>query len=771
MKEKQQEPGVKKENRYTALLKIPLIRNAAGILWILTGLLLFLSLISFNPADQSYNTYSTHDTVKNFCGRPGATVADHLLQAFGYPTYLFVLFSLLIGIKLLKNQPVILKVVKIPGAVFTVIWISVLLSIFGSGTEHSGYSISRGGWIGGVLVESTRHYFSTFWLVIFNTMCIVSSVLMWLGNAAIRYPVELAQELYGVTLRGIEHIKQVIGNIRQKYTGRIPEDGGDDHEILPPIEYEQEEISIEKPKPKPKPKQKSKKKPEAKTRKKRAVQDDFGFTSDDTVYQYPALNLLKESKSVNKKDAETELAENSATLESKLSDFGVDGHVAHVIPGPVITQYEYEPARGIKLNKIINLAEDLALAMRTNFAPRIAHIPGKSVVGVEIPNSEREIVTIKGLIGSDGFQNHDGILKIALGKDTRGNPYITHLESMPHLLVAGATGSGKSVCINSILVSFLYGLSPDELQLLLIDPKMLELSIYNGIPHLREPVVTDPKKAATALEWAVREMEERYNMLAIKGVRNIDQYNRAIQEENAEEPDDEEDCLVEDRPKPLPYLVIIIDELADLMMVASASVENSIARLAQMARAAGIHLILATQRPSVDVLTGFIKANFPCRIAFQVSSKVDSRTILDMNGAEKLLGKGDMLFIPPGASREKRVHGAFVSENEIKLLVQFLKKSVPPRKKESIFKIYQPKQTQEHENDELYNEAVEIVVLTGQASISMLQRRLRVGHSRAARLIDMMEQAGIVGPFEGSKPRKILIEKEELESLLNSVHT
>jgi S-DNA-T family DNA segregation ATPase FtsK/SpoIIIE len=438
------------------------------------------------------------------------------------------------------------------------------------------------------------------------------------------------------------------------------------------------------------------------------------------------------------------------------------------MPGPVITQYEFEPAPGIKINKIINLSEDLALALKANFVPRVAHIPGKSVVGIELPNMNREVVYIKDLIDSKKFKESEANLKIALGKDIRGKPYITHLETMPHLLVAGATGSGKSVCINSILVSFLYALSPKELQLLLIDPKMLELSVYNGIPHLRETVITDPKKAATALEWAVKEMEDRYNLLALKGVRNIEQYNKEIARESAAKSGADNDT---EAPVPLPYLVIVIDELADLMMVASAAVENSIARLAQMARAAGIHLILATQRPSVDVLTGFIKANLPCRIAFQVSSKVDSRTILDMNGAEKLLGNGDLLLIPPGASREKRLHGAFVSESEIKLVVEFLKKTSTVQQQESIFKSFQSKPVQQVDSDPLFNDAIEIVVTSGQASISMLQRRLRVGHSRAARLIDMMEQEGIVGPFEGSKPREILIQKEELESILNGVNT
>jgi S-DNA-T family DNA segregation ATPase FtsK/SpoIIIE len=463
------------------------------------------------------------------------------------------------------------------------------------------------------------------------------------------------------------------------------------------------------------------------------------------------------------------LLANAKILEKRLEDFGVQGRVVEVRPGPVITMYEYEPAPGIKINKIVSLSDDLALALRAISVRIVAPIPGKAAVGIEIPNSVREPVYLKDILSREEFSQAESKLTLALGKDIFGNPFVTNLAKMPHLLVAGATGTGKSVSLNSMVCSLLYEADPEEVKLLMIDPKRLELSIYDGIPHLLHPVVYDPKAAALVLRWATEEMEIRYRLMAEKGVRNIERYNQKVEKELKETRRKGGALLketegLEDRTgehlSPLPYIVIVIDELADLMMVSARDVEASLTRLAQMARAAGIHLLLATQRPSVDVLTGVIKANFPTRVSFQVSSKTDSRTILDANGAEHLLGSGDMLFLPPGTSRLMRVHGAYVSEVEILRVVEFWKKQGHPVYDQSILK---PKEeTPEAESDgfdEMYDQAVAVVADSRQASISMLQRKLRVGYNRAARMIEKMEKEGVVGPADGVKPREVYIKK------------
>jgi S-DNA-T family DNA segregation ATPase FtsK/SpoIIIE len=415
--------------------------------------------------------------------------------------------------------------------------------------------------------------------------------------------------------------------------------------------------------------------------------------------------------------------------------------------------YEFKPAPGIKISKVASLADDLALTLRASTIRIVAPIPGKAAIGIEIPNNQREMVYLKQILSSSAYQESGFKLPIALGKDITGTPVITDLSRMPHLLVAGATGTGKSVSINTMINSLLFKVSPEMVRFLMIDPKRIELSIYHDIPHLLHPVVIQPKEATKALRWAVQEMERRYMLLSDLGVRNIEAYNRKIRKDPSPSPPDDGDS----GKKPLPYIILVIDELADLMMVSSRDVEEAITRLAQMARAAGIHLIIATQRPSVDVLTGIIKANFPTRISFQVSSKVDSRTILDAIGAEHLLGDGDMLFMPPGVGRVVRIHGAFVSEDEIKGVTDFLRKQKKPDYDESILSVSEENGTDETEleRDEKYEQAVEVVMQTGQASISMIQRRLRVGYNRAARMIELMEMEGIVGPSDGVRPRDV----------------
>ena len=455
-------------------------------------------------------------------------------------------------------------------------------------------------------------------------------------------------------------------------------------------------------------------------------------------------------------------------IEERCREFAVEGEVTAYHPGPVVTTFEFKPSAGVKYAKVVNLGDDLALALKAE-SIRIERISGSSTVGVEVPNRKREIITLRDIIDTDAFVASQSMLTVALGKDIHGEPVVTDLARMPHLLVAGATGAGKSVGLNSMIVSLLYKALPRQLKLLMIDPKMVELKIYEGIPHLLHPIVTDPRLASNALIWAVNEMENRYRTLSECGVRNIDQYNALLKDIEAYR---RAIKLPEGAPLKMPdhlqYIVIIIDEFADLMMVASKDVEDSVTRLAQKARAIGIHLIIATQRPSVDVITGVIKANFPSRISYQVASKIDSRTILDAQGAEKLLGNGDMLFLPPGTARVRRIHGAYVSEKEIVDIVDFVKKNQgEPQFREEITKMAEEKSGAdgiEYLDDQKYDEAVRVVLTTGQASASYLQRRLKLGYSRAARLIEIMEANGVVGPSQGSKPREILIRADDYPS-------
>ena len=483
-------------------------------------------------------------------------------------------------------------------------------------------------------------------------------------------------------------------------------------------------------------------------------------------YALPPLELLDVYEMEQHSPDQKMLEANARILEEKLADFGVQGQVVGIFPGPVITMFEYVPAPGIKISRIVGLADDLSMALKAISIRVVAPIPGKAAIGIEVPNQHRQLVPIKAVLEAASFVSSTAPLTVALGKDIVGQPVVANLARMPHLLVAGATGTGKSVCINSLLSSLLYRTTPTEMRLLLIDPKRIELSSYEGIPHLLHPVVTDAKMATRALRWAVKEMELRYKMLAEKNARNIESYNKILAREQRERnySDSGKTRALGDQTgldhHHLPYLVLIIDELADLMMVASRDVEESIIRLAQMARAAGIHLVLATQRPSVDVITGIIKANISTRISFQVASRTDSRTILDANGAEALLGAGDMLFLPPGTAKLQRIHGAFISEAEVQRLTQFWREQQladdPLRDRVDFADETKTEDINDDELDERYQEAVQIVTETRQASISMLQRRLRVGYNRAARMIEIMEQQGLVGPSDGIKPREVL---------------
>jgi S-DNA-T family DNA segregation ATPase FtsK/SpoIIIE len=484
------------------------------------------------------------------------------------------------------------------------------------------------------------------------------------------------------------------------------------------------------------------------------------------AFKLPSLNFLEAKVKIKREIDTDKLQEKARILETKLNDFNVRGEVVEILPGPVITTFEYRPAPGIKLSKITGLSDDLALALSAVSIRIVAPIPGRDVVGIEIPNDEREMVNLREMVACKDFIESDSMLTLGLGKDLMGRPVVTKMDKMPHLLIAGATGTGKSVGLNAMIISLLYKATPDEVKFIMIDPKRIELSVYNEIPHLISPVVTDMKKATNALFWAVKEMERRYELLEENGLRNLAQYNDMIREKQRSRAgrakNGPEEDIGDNLPdqEPLPCIVVIVDELSDLMMVASKDVEFALTRLAQMARAAGIHIIIATQRPSADVLTGTIKANFPTRISFQVSSKIDGRIIMDQGGAESLLGNGDMLFCPPGTGKIMRIQGAYISEKEIAKVTGFLKEQRKPEYDENVTKGEDEEEIREFDEsdyDEKYDEAVAVVTQSGQASISYVQRRLRIGYNRAARLIEMMEHEGVIGPQIGTKPREILV--------------
>lgn len=487
-----------------------------------------------------------------------------------------------------------------------------------------------------------------------------------------------------------------------------------------------------------------------------AVEPPLGLDPENvtvSAYKLPPLSLLDAPEVVRGGVGEEEVMESSRTLQEALSHFGVKGRVSEVHPGPVITRYDFAPAAGVRVSQIISRQDDIALALRCQNIRIVAPIPGKAAVGIEVPNKSPQVVYLKELLGGSGFRDAAAKLLIALGKTVSGDPHYADLGTMPHLLIAGATGSGKSVCVNSVITSLLYRLTADDLKLLLIDPKRLELSGYNGIPHLLLPVVTDHKRAAKALRWVVMEMDRRYKQLASVGVRDIGSYNQKVAV-----------AAPESGLRKLPFLVIVVDELADLMVALPAEIEEPVTRLAQMARAVGIHLILATQRPSVDVITGLIKANFPSRVAFQVAAKVDSRTILDTNGAECLLGRGDMLFLPGSTPQPVRIHGAFVSGEETARVTEFLKNQVSSEEGDvPEVEVAEDQWDDAAGDEEIFKEAAKLVVMHQQGSTSLLQRRLRIGYSRAARIVDMLEQRGIVGPYNGSKAREVLVDESYLE--------
>ena len=728
-----------------------LIEEIIGLVVIALSIFYFAALFTYNPSDPSLSSYSTGSKMAdNLGGVVGAYLSDLSLQLFGSSSYLVPLITGIFGTFLLLRRKFNIKEAKkITGLILLLISTSSLFSLL----SMNGFKFVRGGGVvGGTISSLLTGYLNYAGAYLFTILAFVLALVLSTGISVVHAVKMTGEGLAKVTKKLIGTASSIINKYLERWR-RL-------RETKEKLKREEEKkkksptIIVE-----PKAPSEPKKKP-AKEVQEALPFMDLGPKGETPL---PSISLLdtveKKAKGIDKES----ILMNSRILEKKLLDFGVDGEVKEVHPGPVVTMYEFVPAPGVKVNKIINLTDDLTMALSAISIRIVAPIPGKAVVGVEIPNTQRETVYFKEILSSEEYAKSRSLLTLALGKDISGQPVVADLARMPHLLVAGATGTGKSVSVNSMICSILYKATPEEVRLIMVDPKMLELSLYDGIPHLLLPVVTDPKKATLALRWAVTEMERRYQLLAETGVKNITSFNQLVAKTpkftRRNEDGEEEEVTLEK----LPFIVIVIDELADLMMIASREVEESITRLAQMARASGIHLILATQRPSVDVITGLIKANFPARISFQVSSKVDSRTILDTNGAESLLGSGDMLFLQGGTAKLQRVHGAFISEAETHRVVSFLKKvGGKPEYDETILKPKKEEGGEESDDDfdEKYDEAVAIVSEAGSASISMIQRRMRIGYNRAARMIEKMEEEGVVGPSDGtSKGREVLISK------------
>ena len=725
-------------------------REILGVSLLAFAVLLALSLFSFNPDDVSLNNQpSDPQKTANLAGVAGSYLADIFFQVFGLTAFLWPLVLAFLALKLIRSpeiSPPPLKVVSWAGLFLTV---NGLLSLgLGKVTILSG-TFDSGGTLGRIIAHTGERFLNLTGAALLLALALVVCMMV-ITNLSWMEVSHGASQLY---FSALERWQDFLKARRKKKK----EEAREARHLKDPVPL----VVVDQPGELPK---------EKSPVVIQGKQEHFPFLDSRGSYVLPSLSLLEDPEQKEVKVDRESLLANAKILEKRLSDFGVEGKVVEVRPGPVITMYEYEPAPGVKINKIVSLSDDLALALRAISVRIVAPIPGKAAVGIEIPNSIREPVYLKDLLAAEDFANSESKLSLALGKDIFGTPFVTNLGKMPHLLVAGATGTGKSVSLNSMICGVLYKADPEEVKFLMIDPKRLELSIYDGIPHLLHSVVFDPKAAAMVLRWATQEMEVRYRLMAEKGVRNIERYNQKAEKEKKEQRKKPSPPIPQggegtngqggEPAQPLPYIVIVIDELADLMMVSARDVEASLTRLAQMARAAGIHLLLATQRPSVDVLTGVIKANFPTRISFQVSSKTDSRTILDANGAEHLLGSGDMLFLPPGTSRLVRVHGAYVSEVEILRVVEHWKKQGRPVYDPSILEAKEEAQETDADGyDEMYDQAVALVTETRQASISMIQRRLRVGYNRAARMIEKMEQEGVVGPADGSKPREVYARK------------
>ncbi len=750
------------------------LNEMIGFLGVTLAVLLALGLLSYSPQDASLNVSAPPpDTrpARNWIGPVGAHFADILFQGLGYAAFLLPVGIFLLGLRWFRSQPVPTPVAKMIGYVLLLLSLPALLALWHV-PEVRG-AVPPGGLLGSLLSSAliaglnsvgahlvalaaffaallltTRFSFlgAQQWLsgpmkTMGNTGLAARLRARWAAWREAREQKRMRKRLEEIKIAGRPPVPpQALASKEASGKAGAQKDDAPEFEKAGPVLVRMKEESASA-------------KSASEPRIARGV----------TNYRLPSPGLLRMAER-GEKLLEDDLKECARAIEQKCEEFDVKGRVTQINPGPVVTTFEFKPEAGIKYSRITGLADDLCLALRAE-SILIERIPGKSTVGIEVPNHHRQTIALREAIESPEFVNSPSKLTLAMGKDLVGRIRATDLSQMPHLMIAGATGTGKSVFINSMVISMLYKATPDELKLVMVDPKRLELGLYEDIPHLLAPVVTDPKLASNVLRNATREMEQRLKLLAQRGVRNIDQYNQTFAKGQSLSLFDD---LDEAEHRPLPYVVIVIDELADLMMVDTHNVEESITRLAQMARAVGIHLLLATQRPSVDVITGLIKANFPARISFRVASKVDSRTILDANGAESLLGRGDMLYLPAGSARLHRIHGPLVTEGEIAAVCDFWRAQAKAKYNEQLLQPPKEEETagtsaeapEEEYDDELYQEAIRVVCEMGRASTSTLQRRLRIGYGRAARLIDMMEKDGIVGPAEGTKPREVLKKKD-----------
>ncbi len=755
------------------------------------GVFILLAFITYNSGDVSWNSYSNEESVKNLGGRLGAQISDLFFISFGLASYLIPLTLLYMAYTLFRFKEIRLRSYKLAAAFGLLFSLATLFAFFRDKTLFLGQQVATGGAFGVMVSRALKETIGVTGALLLLLPLLAASIMILSKFSFILFAgwwLENFKHKWAAWQERRNHDQAVKEKEKAKNEGiTIPTAGP----VIKPMTLPPILTNLIK-------KEKDKKKEAAKTA---AVQETFEFIKAEGDFHTPPFSLLDVPPTSEKTLDRDTLTMNARLLEKKLKDYNIDGEVVEICPGPVITMYEFSPAPGIKISRIAGLTDDLTMALQAMSIRIVAPIPGKGVVGIEVPNRDRDMVYLREIFNCEHFSHSKMKLPLALGKDIAGLPVVTDLAKAPHLLVAGSTGSGKSVSINTMILSLLYTSTPKDVRMIMVDPKMLEFSMYEGIPHLLLPVVTEPKKASLALKWAVNEMERRYALLSDKGVRNIESYNKKLAADLLEleehgsiseaeiiedleelreggvadiEPIpfvvDDEDALEHSH---LPYIVVIVDELADLMMVAGREVEEHIARLAQKARASGIHLILATQRPSVDVITGLIKANLPSRISFQVTSKVDSRTILDTNGAESLLGNGDMLYMPPGSSRLQRIHGAFVSDAEVQRVVDFLKRQGKPVYEKSILEMRDGDEKgsdEEEVQDERWEDALRLVAETRQASISMIQRRLRIGYNRAARIVEMMESEGMIAHSDGtSKPREIYM--DVVNAYLNSQFT
>ena len=777
------------------------LNELIGFLCIVAAVLVALSLLTYNPRDAAFNVSAAsgegHIT-QNLMGPVGAYTSDLLFQIFGFAAFLIPAAMGILGYRWCRSRAIDSQAATLSGYVLLMLSLPSLLAMASIIPEVRG-AVPAGGLLGTLVSNGLRSGFNVggaalvasalfFVSLYMTTRFSFSGVHAWASSS--KGPVgkmgilqraqarwqdwreEREQERMrrAVEERRIVGRKPVAPQIAGKGQAEKEDPKGIKLQDLSDIFKGKKSAAAEKADEE----DSRHKAPIMVLNKEKAAPDKKGdpkIAKGNANYKLPSINLLREGEGSHKLD-ENELKFRARAIEEKCHEFDVEGRVTQINPGPVVTTFEFKPEAGIKYSRIIGLTEDLCLALQAE-SILIERIPGKSTIGIEVPNDRRETIALREIIEAPEFANSPSKLTLAMGRDLHGRIRVTDLASMPHLLIAGSTGTGKSVFINSLMMSILYKATPDEVKMVLVDPKRLELNLYEGIPHLIAPVVTDPKVASNVLRNATREMENRLKLLAQRGVRNIDQYNRTFQKQ---QPLSLFENVEESEHKPLPYLIIIIDELADLMMVDTNNVEESITRLAQMARAVGIHLILATQRPSVDVITGLIKANFPARISFRVASKVDSRTILDSNGSESLLGKGDMLYLPAGSARLHRIHGPLVSEDEIVSVCDFWRQQAQAKYNEALLEAPKDEDGKagagsakggsqsageadaggEDVDDDLYQDAVRICCEMGRASTSTLQRRLRIGYGRAAHLIDLMEKDGIVGPPDGTRPREML---------------